>query len=408
MAMLSKRIGDYIAIPGLASAHSHAFQRAMRGHCQRKQSELGSFWSWRGRMYEIAGQLSPDSMYKIAAFAYAELAMSGVCAVGEFHYVHHQPGGQPYDNRSELSDAVIAAAQDVGIRITLLRVIYERAGFDKELEPGQERFCDSSLNDSLSDIDDLRSRYHSQEGVQIGLALHSIRAVTRESITEASLYAKKHALPLHMHLCEQRRELEECAAEYGNSPVAVLHQDGILDENFTAVHATHLSAEEITMLAQSGASVCICRTTERDLGDGHCEADKLVSAGIPLCTGVDSYASSDPFEEARAIELDQRSHREARHVVTDASRLLRAASENGYAAIGMPGISTNDQVLLHHHDPALVGCKQASLDSSVVFAAGPRSVDRVSVDGQAIVNGGVHRDYSKIREEFEATLRAMQ
>lgn len=406
--MISKQIGDHIVIPGLASAHSHAFQRAMRGHCQRKQSELGSFWSWRGRMYEIAGKLSPESMYKIARFAYAELAMSGVCAVGEFHYVHHQSGGQAYDNRTELSDAMIAAAQDVGIRITLLRVIYERAGFDKALEPGQERFCDSSIDDSLSDIDDLRSRYLNTEGVEIGLAIHSIRAVTRESIAEVSQYAKRHALPLHMHLCEQRRELEECTAEYGSSPVAVMHQDGILDKNFIAVHATHLAPEEIIMLSESGAGVCVCRTTERDLGDGHCEADKLFSAGIPLCTGVDSYASSDPFEEARAIELDQRSHREARTVVGDPSSLLSAASENGYAAIGMQGQSCEDQVMLRGHDPSLVGFEQDSLDDTVVFATSPRAVDQVSVAGQRIVEGGVHRDYSRIREEFETTLHAMR
>ncbi|MCP4446779.1 MAG: amidohydrolase family protein, partial [Myxococcales bacterium] len=153
--MLATRDTDQIVLPGLASAHSHAFQRALRGHCQRAESSQESFWSWRGTMYDLAAKLDPKSMYDLARFAYAELAMAGVTAVGEFHYVHHQPGGQPYDNRTELADAVIWAAQDVGIRICLQRVLYERGGAGQELEPGQERFCDPRVEDGLVDVETL-------------------------------------------------------------------------------------------------------------------------------------------------------------------------------------------------------------------------------------------------------------
>ncbi len=358
-------------------------------------------------MYEIASKLNPDSMYKIAKFAYAELAMSGVCAVGEFHYVHHQASGQAYDKRTELADAVIAAARDVGIRITLLRVVYERGGYSTELAPGQKRFCDSSLANAMLDIDTLRTEYANTKGVTIGLAAHSMRAVTRDSISELSNYAQQHSLPMHMHLSEQRRELDECLAEHGTTPVALMHDEGVLDKNFIAVHATHLAKGEIEMLGNSGAGVCICRSTERDLGDGHCEADKLVAAGVPLSTGVDSYAASDPFDEARAIELDQRSCREARTVVADATELLRAASENGYEAIGMHGLSHEDHVTLDAHDPSLVGLVDNRLDDAVVFCASSRAIREVDVAGVRIVNNGVHKDYPTIRREFETTLATM-
>ncbi len=355
-------------------------------------------------MYAVASQLNPESMYDIARFAYAELAMAGVCAVGEFHYVHHQADGSPYDNRTALSEALIAAAQDVGIRITLIRTLYQRAGFQTEAVPEQARFFDANVDDALEDIDTLRGRYAQTKGVEIGLAIHSIRAVTRTNISIASAYAKKHALPMHMHLSEQLRELTECKAEYGATPVELMAADGILDSNFVAVHATHLSADEISALGNAGALVCICRTTERDLGDGHCQADLLLQAGTRLCTGVDSYASSDPFEEARAIELDQRSHRQARTTVGDGSCLLQAASEFGYAAIGMSGQQNSDQVVLNASDPALVGLDDARLDDAVIFAGSTRAVQTVRVAGTTIVKEGLHRDYPAIRRKFEETL----
>lgn len=406
--MLARLEGDAIALPGLATAHSHAFQRALRTHCQRQSAEAGSFWSWRGYMYALAGQLDPESIYQLARFAYAELAMAGVTAVGEFHYVHHQLGGQPYEERTALADAVIRAAGDVGVRINLQRVIYQRAGAGQSLDPGQERFCDTELEQSLSDIDTLLARYGDSPLVNIGLAVHSVRAVSRQWIRDASAYAKKKSIPMHMHLSEQRRELSECQEEHGMTPVQLMAEDEILDENFVAVHATHLSEAEIQALGAAGSFVCVCRTTERDLGDGHCDARALLESGARLCTGVDSHAISDPFEECRAIELDQRSRDEARTLVSDATTLLRAASEEGYAAIGLAGLSTSDEVRLRASDPALVGLLPERLDDAVVFAASPRSVQSVSVSGTKIVEGGVHRDYEEIRRGYEDCLARLR
>jgi formiminoglutamate deiminase len=359
-------------------------------------------------MYALAGQLDPESIYQLARFAYAELAMAGVTAVGEFHYVHHQPGGQPYEERTALADAVIRAAQEVGIRINLQRVIYQRAGAHQELEPGQERFCDAELESSLADIDALRSRYEEAPLVNIGLAVHSVRAVSRPWIREASAYAKKHGIPMHMHLSEQRRELSECREEYGMTPVELMAEDEILDENFVAVHATHLSEAEIQALGAARSFVCVCRTTERDLGDGHCDARALLESGARLCTGVDSHALSDPFEECRAIELDQRSRDEARTLVSDATTLLGAASAEGYAAIGLPGLSASDEVQLRAQDPALIGLVAERLDDAVVFGASPRAVRNVSVSGTKIVSDGLHRDYEEIRAGYEECLTRLR
>ncbi len=405
--MLATREGDQIVLPGLASAHSHAFQRALRGHCQRVGSGQESFWSWRKAMYAVARKLDPESIYHLARFAYAELAMAGVTAVGEFHYVHHEAGGAAYAQRTELADAVIAAAQDVGIRICLQRVLYQRSGTRTLLEPGQERFCDARVEDGLADIESLIARYKVAPLVSIGLAVHSVRAVSLDWIREASQFAKERELPMHMHLSEQERELEECFEEYRTTPVMLMRDHGILDERFVAVHATHLRENEALALGKSRSFVCICRTTERDLGDGHCDARALLRAGARLCTGVDSHAISDPFEEVRAIELDQRSVDQARTRVADATALLTAAAHHGYASLGIEELCDEDEVRLHALDPALVGIANSHLDDAVVFAAGPRAVQSVCVAGETIVQQGMHRDFHQIREQYLATVQGL-
>ncbi|MCP4444996.1 MAG: formimidoylglutamate deiminase [Myxococcales bacterium] len=405
--MLATRDGDQIVLPGLASAHSHAFQRALRGHCQRTSSSQESFWSWRGTMYALASKLGPESIYDLARFAYAELAMAGVTAVGEFHYVHHQPGSQPYGNRTELAEQMIRAAQDVGIRICLQRVLYQRAGLGKELEDGQERFCDARVEDGLADVENLLARYGDTPGVTIGVALHSVRALGLDWIREASDFAKKRGLPLHMHLSEQMRELEECNTEHGTTPVALMRDNGVLDKDFVAVHATHLCAEEVTALGDARSFVCVCRTTERDLGDGHCDARALLGAGARLCTGIDSHAICDPFEEARAIELDQRTADQGRTRVTNAGPLLAAASSEGYAALGMSESYHSDEVRLRAGDPALVGATDAHLDDAVIFGGSPRAIESVRVGSARIVENGLHRDYEEIRRRYEHTFQAL-
>jgi formiminoglutamate deiminase len=397
--------GDRIVLPGLATAHSHAFQRALRGRTQRRTSESASFWSWRGLMYSLASQLDPERIYALSRFAYAELALAGVTAVGEFHYVHHQPDGTPYDDRIALADAVVRAARDVGLRITLLRVLYHRAGRGRPAEESQRRFCDPDVANGLDDARAIAARFAGDSGVRIGIAPHSVRAVPREWIREAAAFARAEEMPLHMHVAEQRREIEECVAEHGVRPVELLAEDGVLDDRFVAVHATHLIAEEARALGAARAFACICRTTERDLGDGLCNAADLVEAGGRLCTGVDSHAISDPFEEARAIELDDRSRAEARAVAAEASLLVRAATSWGYEAIGFAGACEEDRVTLDATDPALAGVAASLLDDAVIFAASPRAVRDVEVGGTRVVENGELAAYHAIRESYERTLR---
>ena len=400
--MIATLEGERILLPGIASAHSHAFQRALRARTQRAR---GSFWSWRGLMYELAARMTPEDVYDLSRFAFVELACAGVTAVGEFHYVHHQPSGAPYDDRNELANAVTRAALDAGLRITLLRVLYQRAGLGRAIEGAQRRFVDPSLDRALSDVSALASRWAAEPRVQIGLAPHSVRAVTREWIAEAARFCEERAMPMHMHVSEQRREVRECLAEHGRRPVALLDELGVLGPRFTAVHATHLAPHEIELLARAPSFVCLCRTTERDLGDGLPPTAELVRRGVRLSLGADSHAITDPFEEARAVELDERTRTETRCASAEASALLAASTREGYASIGQTG--RGDRVVLDATSPELVGADEAQLDDAVIFAASPRSVREVWVAGARIVERAMHVRYSEARAGFEAALKRL-
>ncbi|MFK8003419.1 MAG: formimidoylglutamate deiminase [Polyangiales bacterium] len=391
-----RRDEDSIALSGIASVHSHAFQRALRGHGQALGDEA-SFWSWRRAMYELAGSVDPDAMGAIAEFAYAELAHNGVSAVGEFHYVQHAPDGSAYADRTIMAKAVIDAARRVGLRITLLRVVYERPGFGRSFEGVQRRFADTP-EQSIKDIEALEKHYKDDPLVRFGIAPHSVRALPRESLLACHAYAAERSLPFHMHVSEQRREIRECIAEHGQRPIEYLHGLGAIDERFVGVHATHLTDEECTHLAP--AFVALCRTTERDLGDGLAPTDKLVRAGARLCFGVDSHALSDPFEEMRAAELDVRSLREARQVALGGAELLRASSEHGYASIGWAGAHEEDQVVLDAGDSSLRGATESTIRDIVAFGATGRATRQVQVAGQAL-----DFDIRALGDKFEAALK---
>jgi formiminoglutamate deiminase len=391
---------DTLVLPGLATAHSHAFQRAIRGRTHAR-AEGASFWSWRALIYRFAERLDPESAYALARFAYAELARHGVTAVGEFHYVHHGPDGSPYDDRTVLADATVRAARDAGLRVTLLRVLYARAGAGRPPEPGQRRFCDPDVDAALSDVDTLRARWADDPAVRIGVAPHSVRAVPKEWIADAAAFARERALPFHIHVAEQRREVRECLAEHGRRPIELLAELDAIDPRFVGVHATHLRAHEARMLKD--AFVCVCRTTERDLGDGSPDIVALREAGARVCVGADSHASSDPFEELRAVELDERVRREARQVAFDGPELLRIGSTEGYAAIGFDGLEVEDRVTLDANDIALVGTD----DDAVVFGASGRAVRSVDVAGVRIVDEGVPRGWIEAREAFRSAIERL-
>lgn len=384
MSELARREGETIVLPGLVTAHSHAFQRGLRGRTHALAASEDSFWSWRGLMYRFAAGLDPERIFALSRLAFRELARNGVTAVGEFHYVQHQPDGTPYADRVVLADAVIRAAREVGLRITLLRVLYARGGWGRPLEATQKRFVDGDVDDALGDVDVLRKRFADDEGVRFGLAPHSVRAVPLPWLRAARDYAAEHGLPLHMHVAEQRRELAECLAEHGRRPVELLADEGVLSDRFVAVHATHLRPHEARQLGEAKGFACLCRTTERDLGDGFPDVQRLRASGVRLCSGVDSHARSDALEELRAIELDERARAEGRALAMDGSALLEAGTTEGSAAIAQP--SEGDRVVLDATDASLLGAPESGpeLADAVLFGADPRAIREVHVAGKVI------------------------
>jgi len=395
-------------MPGLATAHSHAFQRALRGRTQRRATPAGTFRGWRDEMYRLVQGIGPDDLYAISRFAYTELAMSGVTAVGEFHYVHHGPGGRPYADRTELADAVIRAARDAGIRICLIRTAYLRAGYRQSAVPAQERFIDPSIDHVMRDLDDLRSRYGDDPQVAVAAAAHSVRAVPVSDIRTLAAYADENALPFHMHVSEQRGELEECRAEHGTTPVSLLSGEGVLSPRFVAVHATHLEDAEVSALGENHTFVCICRTTERDLGDGLPPTSGLLDAGARLCVGVDSHACENAIEEVRAVELDERSRREMRHAAAEGRDLLDAATRQGYAACGLEAQWQEDRIHLDANDPSIAAIDPDLAPEAILFGATPRAVKSVVVAGRQIIAEGRHAQYDETLALYRKSLKKLQ
>lgn len=315
-----------LTLPGLANCHSHAFHRALRG---RTQGERGSFWTWREQMYRLAEELTPESYHALAVEVYREMRATGITAVGEFHYLHHQPDGTPYDDPNEMGRALLAAADEAGIRIRLLDACYLAAGFGREVEGVQRRFSDG-------DAARWAERVESFGDDRVGAAIHSVRAVPREQLGTVAEWARAHGAPLHVHLSEQVAENDACQAAYGLSPTQLLAEEGVLGPLTTAVHATHLTEADVWLLGDSGTFACFCPTTERDLADGIGPSRALHDAGSRLTLGSDSHAVIDLFEEMRAVEMDERlATQERGH--WSATELLAAATRDGHESLGLGG-----------------------------------------------------------------------
>ncbi|MCH8957644.1 amidohydrolase family protein [candidate division KSB1 bacterium] len=286
----------------------------------------------------------------------------------------------------------------------MIRTAYFRAGLYQEIESTQKRFCEPSVDKVLQDVETLSNRYKNDPMVDVAVAAHSIRAVPIAQVKELADYARKHSMPFHMHVAEQRREIEECKQEYGKRPVELLAENGILSESFIGIHATHLAPNEIRALGDANACVCLCRTTERDLGDGVPQTSDLIKAGVKICVGVDSHASSDAFEEIRAVELDERSRTEARTVTAEAPELLEMATKNGFEAIGMADVWQEDKVYLNANDPSVAGSHDELLADAVIFGATPRAVDKVIIAGETVVKDGVHVCYEEACRGYRESL----
>lgn len=366
--------GRFVVLPALATAHSHAFQRAMRGAAQRPAAvaQREDFWSWRGAMYRAATSLDPASIEKISRIAFRELHAAGVRTVGEFHYVHHQPDGTPYEDRTLLADAVVRAARAEGLRVSLLRVAYHRAGPGREAEPGQRRFCDPDVEHVLRDVETLRTRWKDDPEVRVGVAPHSVRAVPPEWIRELATYAAEHALPFHMHVAEQPREIEECVEETGRRPMELLAELGVLSDRFVAVHATHLAPHEAELLGRARGWACVCPTTEADLGDGLPDLLALRHAGARLCTGIDSHVLTDVVADLRGLETLARLRTQSRVTftpagggATPAEQLWREGSREAEEACGFT--TAGPVVMIPRDHPTLALVEEELLLDAIVF-----------------------------------------
>jgi formimidoylglutamate deiminase len=328
-------LGRAVLVPGMVNAHSHAFQRGIRGMThQRGPEQRSTFWTWREAMYTLAGALEPEVLHALSRRAFSEMLGAGITCVGEFHYVHHQPTGEPYQDPNELSRAVCDAAYDAGIRLVLLEAYYARSGPGEGPAPEQRRFCDASVDVFLARVDGLR-----REGVELAIAPHSVRAVGKAELGELADYAARHDLPLHAHVSEQPEENRICRAEHGLSPTGVLAEAGALDRpaRFVAVHAIHLEPGDIDLLARQ--IVCACPTTEADLGDGIVAASELRARGVTLALGTDSNAVIDLVQEARLLEMNERLRTTTRICLCDDSGrvwpvVLEAATTGGATALG--------------------------------------------------------------------------
>jgi len=355
-------------LPGLANVHSHAFQASMRG---RVESGAGDFWAWRAEMYRAANHDESDYL-KAAMRVFRSMLEAGITTVGEFHYLHEHGNG--------LGESLIGAARQVGIRITLIDACYLRAGMDgRELDGVQQTFSDGDVERWAMRMDELEDG----EGVRIGAAIHSVRAVEPDSMRVVADYARRRGMPLHIHLAEQPAEVEECMAAEGCRPAALLEREGILGPDLTAVHAIHVDADEIALLGRHRVAICACATTERDLGDRVGPLSSLTGAGCPLTLGSDSNAVIDILEEARGAELDQR-RATGRRVLHQPEDLFRAATVNGMKALGWDGGELKPGSLA---DFITIEGRSRPIDlAQVVFASSARDVINVVVGGTTVVS----------------------
>ncbi|GAB2664861.1 formimidoylglutamate deiminase [Saccharopolyspora gloriosae] len=373
-----------LVLPGLANAHSHAFHRALRG----RATGGGTFWTWREQMYAVAGALDPDTYRRLATAVYTEMALAGITCVGEFHYLHHPPGGGRYDDPNEMSAALAQAAHDAGIRLTLLDTCYLTSGFDTPVEGVQQRFSDG---DARAWADRADRFTVDCARVRLGAAVHSVRAVPAEQIADVAAWAHRYGTPLHVHLSEQRKENEACLAAHGRTPARLLADAGALGANTTAVHATHLTDDDLRLLGGSGTGTCLCPTTEADLGDGIGPALQLDAAGSPLSLGSDGHSTIDVLAEAHAVEAGQRLNTERRGHF-GAERLLEMATTTGHRALGW--LDAGRIAPGHRADlvaVALDGPRLAAVPLEAVPAvARADDVRHVIANGRGIVRDGEH------------------
>lgn len=392
-----------VVLPGLVNAHGHVFHRALRGRAQPRRGRPGrpadTFWGWRDQMYALAGRLDPDTLFTLARAVYGEMALAGITTVGEFHYLHHRPDGRPHDDPNEMGHALAAAAEDVGVRLTLLDTLYlvGDVGADLDdpgLDPVQRRFSDGDVDRWMTRVDRLvdgPTRRH-------GLAIHSVRAVPATCLADVGELVTAGTGPgrvLHAHVAEQPEEVARTRSLHGCSPVRLLADAGVVSDRFTAVHGVWLDDGDERVLGEAGATVCACPTTERDLADGVLDAPALAAAGVDLAVGSDQHAVVDLFAEARLLEWHRRlvTGTRGHH---DTAELLAAMTTGGARSLGWPEVgrvgvgAPADLVVVDLDTVRMAGSSRDDLATAVVYAATAADVVATMVAGRWIVREGGH------------------
>jgi formimidoylglutamate deiminase len=401
-------------VPGLTNAHSHAFQRALAGHTEKRSPEgRDNFWTWRERMYELAAQVDAKSLYAIARQVYSEMTEAGYTAVAEFHYLHNGPGSA--GSRDEMFDALRRAATDSGIRMTYVPVLYERAGFDVPEPQGNQALFALTIEAFIEHYDRVRSQLSGTITPAIGA--HSLRAVSQESLQVIAGIAQRDNIPMHLHIAEQQREVDQSMAALGRRPVRWLLENFAVDANWCLVHATHMDDDEVDALASTGAVVCLCPSTEANLGDGLFRLHDYLRAGGEIAIGSDSHISINPYEELRWLEYGQRLATRTRNIVSlndshvGRELLLRALAGGLQASsrndAGIAAGAPADFVALYEDDPMLLGHGDDSRLDALVFSGYRLPVDRVMVNGEWVVVDGTHVSRDESRAAYSETLKRL-
>ncbi|HEU4479592.1 MAG TPA: formimidoylglutamate deiminase [Pyrinomonadaceae bacterium] len=411
------RLKNRALLPGLVNAHSHAFQRVIRGRTEhRTKNSKDSFWTWREMMYSAATRLTPEDLYDASRMAFMEMALTGITTVGEFHYLHNQPDGSPYEDANLLASQVVRAARDVGLRIALLRVAYERGGHNLATDPRQARFVETS-DRYFANVEKLLAELSGRSGeAWVGVAPHSVRAVSLAYLKTIVDFGNHHSLPIHMHVAEQPAEVSACIEEHGRSPVALLESEGLLSDRFTGVHVIHITPKAAAMLGKAKSMVCACPTTERNLGDGVVPVNVLFAEKVGVSLGTDSQIQIDLLEDARELEYHLRLQMLQRAVLSPAddenqaalaARLFYCATNNGARSLGLSGEwlragDVADFFTVDLEDPAIAGTSPESLLANIVFSLGRSAVKDVVIAGNRIVEDGKHFDQEEITKRFTA------
>jgi formimidoylglutamate deiminase len=404
-----------MVVPGMANAHSHAFQRGMAGNAEYQLSAHDSFWTWRQAMYALAGRIGPEDLRILATQLFIEMLKAGYTSVAEFHYLHRQPNGAHYADGQGLWDAVIAAAETAGIALTLLPTLYQTGDFGGvPLKPDQSRFAlDTDWFLRAIDARIAAERRSRRTTLRTGAAFHSLRAVPLPTIQESAqaLRGMDPTLPLHIHVAEQVKEVESCKLATGRRPIELLLDTGLLDPHWCLVHATHATAAELKGIAAARAAVCVSISTEANLGDGFFDAAAFLSRGGRICVGSDSQATVCPAEELRWMEYQQRLRKKRRGVLADklephvGTRVWRDAAQHGARAIGQPAGAIDvgrraDWLVLDTTHPSMVGGTTESSLDHLVFAGGRAAIRDVMVGGRWVVKDGRHAAEMPLRPEF--------